>query len=203
MLRDCGAPTASVGEITDPDGRGLALDSKMDDRFTFRWQWIRVTRGRETPIGGATDGYSSRVSAYHLTPADVGSQLKVRLHFRDDRSNLEEWESAPFPPGGTILPAATCGRPSYRGGATQIWSAGFDVHQPNLDQPIYGVEGGTLGGNRPPADTFAAGSSYTISRIQSHDDDEELRLTLGGNLTADDRNQLTLHVCGEACATPR
>ena len=94
-----------LGTFRDMDGLDLA--HVQDERYTYQWQWIRVTGGSEVAIPDATSSGSTAPAYYRLTPADVGSQVKARLRFLDDRSNQEEWVSPLFPSSGTILPAAT------------------------------------------------------------------------------------------------
>ena len=184
-----------VGAVDDVDGTDAA--DTEDDRFTYRWQWIRVKGGTETEIRGATAGTGSKASSYTLIPADVGSQIKARLRFRDDRSNQEEFVSTLFPSSGTILPAAACVPPTYTGGATQIWSEEIGLH--SLDEPEnrYGRRG-----NRLDDDTFSAGAnSYEIDfiyRATSGSDAGLLIFGLESDLTETDKAQLTLHVCDQA-----
>ena len=61
----------------------------------------------ETEIPGATELRGILAASYILTDDDVGSQVKARMRFLDDRSNLEEFVSALFPASGTILPTVT------------------------------------------------------------------------------------------------
>ena len=182
-----------LGTFQDMDGLSIAND--RDERYTYQWQWIRVTGGSETEIPGAVSSGAGDLGAtaaddYTLTPADVGSQLKVRARFLDDRSNQEEWVSPLFPSSGTILPAATCPAPRYTGDATQIWSEEIRIDTPGSDW--YGVRSNA---------TFTAGSTYTIDlivRATAGSQAGNLIFSLTSALTAMDKNQLTLHVCDEA-----
>ena len=94
-----------TGTFRDTDS--LSLANARDERYTYQWQWIRVTGGSETEIPDAVSSGYAGPDYYTLTPADVGSQVKARVRFLDDRSNQEEWVSELFPSSGTILPAAT------------------------------------------------------------------------------------------------
>ena len=189
-----------VGNVLDDDN-GFDTAGDGDDRFTFQWEWIRVRNGNETVIRGAGAASSgSRASRYTLTPADVGSQLKVKMRFRDDHYNQEEFVSALFPASGTILPAATCVAPTYTGGATQLWSEEITIEDVDHDQPTpnrYGVGGIDL-----DTDMFTAGSNpYTIDwiyRATTGSEAGKLIFGLTADLTQTDKNQLTLHVCDEA-----
>ena len=90
-----GAPfitgAAEVGEVLTAntsaidDGDGLTSPG-------YAYQWVRVASGGvETDIPGA------RSSTYTAQAADVGSQLKVRVSFTDDRDNPETLPSDATP----------------------------------------------------------------------------------------------------------
>ena len=72
--------SAVTSDISDPDGNLAG----------FTWQWIRVAGGSETEIVGAT----GTGQTYTVTPADVGSQLKVRVRFTDALGLAGELTSA-------------------------------------------------------------------------------------------------------------
>ena len=75
--------TANTSGIDDADG----LTSPG-----YVYQWVRVASGgAETHIPGA------RSSTYTVQAADVGSQLKVRVSFTDDRDNTETLTSDATP----------------------------------------------------------------------------------------------------------
>ena len=182
-----------IGAITDPDNQEAADDG--DDRFTYKWEWIRVRAGSETVIAGAGDR-GGRTTAYVLTPADVGSQIKARVRYRDDRYNAEEFVTALFPASGAILPAATCPAPTYTGGAAEIWQDMVsieDIDHARATPNRYGVLGSRM---------FTAGSNtYEIDGIYREtvgEDADKLSFGLTADLTATDRNQLTFYVCDEA-----
>ncbi len=181
-----------LGTFDDDDGWSLAED--RDPRYTFQWQWIRVTGGRETEIRGAVASGATNPDDYMLTPADVGSQLKVRVHFLDDRSNQEEWVSPLFPSSGTILPAATCPAPTYTGGATRIWSQQITVDSWEFEGDIrYGyIRESILSPYKIAAIYRPSTGSLADKLIFSLNNPPELALT------ETDKNQLTLYVCDEA-----
>ena len=185
-----------LGAIIDPDATAVADDG--DDRFTYEWEWIRVTAGSETVIAGAgAANRGDRTTEYVLTPADVGSQIKARVRYRDDRYNAEEFVTALFPASGTILPAAACPAPTYTGGAAEIWSKSLTIWDIDHDEPTpnrYGVIFGTR--------MFTVGSNtYQIDGIYRETvgaDADNLSFGLTADLTETDKNQLTLYVCDEA-----
>ena len=90
-----GAPfitgAAEVGEdltaLTRPDRRWDGLTSPG-----YAYQWVRVASG-----GAETDIPGARSSTYTVQAADVGSQLKVRVSFTDDRDNPETLTSDATP----------------------------------------------------------------------------------------------------------
>ena len=87
-----GAPTIDdtspvVGEVLTADPSGIADADGLTSR-TFTWQWVRVSGGTETLVGGAT------AAAYAVVAADVGATLKVRATFTDDGGVEETVESA-------------------------------------------------------------------------------------------------------------
>ena len=193
-----GVHVSLVGAIQDDDGIDTATDG--DDRFTFQWEWIRVRNGSETVIRGAGGRTGLPASNYTLTRADVGSQIKARVRFRDDRYNQEEFVTALFPPNGTILPAATCPAPTYTGGAEQIWSETITIEDIDHTEPApnrYGVGRFAL-----RTDGFTAGSNaYGIDwiyRATTGAEAGKLIFGLTADLTEMDKNQLTLYVCDEA-----
>ena len=193
-----------AADIYDDDGTHIADDG--DDRFDYQWTWFRVQNGveteakQETGFGGGT--------TYTLTSADVGSQLKVRVRFRDDRYNQEEHVSALFPTSGTILPVATCTAPTLTGGATQVWSAKIEISfRDDADWKHYGIDRVGLEVNHTR--TFTVGTeTYQIDFIYRGivpaDEADKLIWSLdtsargGKPLTAIHKNQLTVHVCDEA-----
>ena len=82
-----GAPfitgAAEVGEVLTANTSGIDdADGLTSPGYVY--QWVRVASGgAETHIPGA------RSSTYTVQAADVGSQLKVRVSFTDDRDNTE------------------------------------------------------------------------------------------------------------------
>ena len=123
----------------------------------------------------------------------MGSQLKIRARFLDDRSNQEEWVSALFPSSGTILPATTCPAPDIFG-ITQLWSKEILISLPQPDW--YGVRDDAYA-------TFTAGATtYTIDQIvratTAGSESGTLIFSLTSPLSAADKDRLTLHVCDEA-----
>ena len=179
-----------LGSISDADGTKLAYTG--DDRSDYRWQWIRVRNGVETEIGGeAKDGGAT---AYRLTPADVGAQVKARVRFRDDRYNLEEWVSDPFPAVGTILPEVVCRPPTLTGGAGTIWTWALRpraLDEPGDPQLRYG---------EPTGRFFHASRQYAVEwayRAVRGPEAGRLVIDLEPDLTAADLRQLALHDCDD------
>ena len=194
-----GHSISMIGSNIIEDGDGIEIADSGDDRFTFTFEWIRLKNGDETTIHTEKD--RNRSSGYILTAADAGSQLKVRVTFRDDRYNLEEYVSPLFPPTGTILPAATCAPPTYEGGVTQIWSEQIDIAIVDDAEPMpsrFGVLNASDLGDNP----FSVGSNnYTIDELYWENTGSGTgRLTFGlvADLTDRDRSQLTMHVCDQA-----
>ena len=184
-----------IGAIIDTDLQSVADEG--DGRFTYEWEWIRVRAGSETAIAGAGAGdRGERTTEYVLTPADVGSQIKARVRYRDDRYNEEEFVTALFPASGTILPAAACAAPTYTGGAAEIWQDELKIEDIDHALPTpnrYGVFGSRM---------FTAGSNtYEIDGIYRETvgaDADKLSFGLTADLTETDKNQLILYVCDEA-----
>ena len=67
--------TARSGEALSTVTSGISDPDGNPDGFTY--QWIRIAGGSETEIEDATG------RSYTVTPADVGSKLKVRVRFTD------------------------------------------------------------------------------------------------------------------------
>ena len=189
-----------LGAIHDPDGLDTA--NNHDDRFTYEWEWIRVVAENETVIAGAGDR-GTKITEYFLTPADVGSQIKARVRYRDDRYNEEEFVTDLFPAHGTILPAAACPAPTYTGGAAEIWQNELEIRDVDHDGPIPNRYGVVKYRNFQLADgtEFTAGSNtYMIDEIYRATTGTEAGKQIFGltaDLTETDKNQLTLYVCDE------
>ena len=175
-----------VGDIDDAEG--IQIATGLDDRYTWQWQWIRVKDGVETEIPHAT-ATGAPAGGYTLTPADVGSEIKARMRFRDDAYNQEEWVSPPTP---TILPAALCRAPNLEGGRTLLGSDQIRLVQ--LDQEgqsqlrVGSAQGSfTLGGYG-----FSA-VYHAIEGLEAG----QLVLKLESQVNDTDQRQLALHVCEE------
>ena len=175
-----------VGDIDDAEG--IQIATGLDDRYTWQWQWIRVKDGVETEIPHAT-ATGAPAGGYTLTPADVGSEIKARMRFRDDAYNQEEWVSPPTP---TILPAALCRAPNLDGGRTLLGSDQIRLVQ--LDQEgqsqlrVGSAQGSfTLGGY---------GFSAVYHAIEGPEAGQ-LVLKLESQVNDTDQRQLALHVCEE------
>ena len=152
-----------VHSISDADSTSFA--DSGDDRFTYQFDWIRVTTG-DTPVETVvhTDQSADRYTSYTLTNADIGSRIKVRMRFRDDRYNQEEFVGGLFPRKGTVQADPTCGPPTYTGGAVQIWTEQIQVL--DLDQPDSRRYGVTYSGN---TQTFTIGANtYPIDAIYEY-----------------------------------
>ena len=175
-----------VGDIDDAEG--IQIATGLDDRYTWQWQWIRVKDGVETEIPHAT-ATGAPAGGYTLTPADVGSEIKARMRFRDDAYNQEEWVSPPTP---TILPAALCRAPNLEGGRTLLGSDQIRLVQ--LDQEgqsqlrVGSAQGSfTLGGY---------GFSAVYHAIEGPEAGQ-LVLKLESQVNDTDQRQLAWHVCEE------
>ena len=90
-----GVPTISpttvpeVGATLTADPSGIS-DADGPANPTFSYQWVRVSAANaETDISGATS------ATYTVQAADVGSTLKVKASFTDDKNKVETVESAP------------------------------------------------------------------------------------------------------------
>ena len=70
-----GTLTASTSGITDSDGL---------NNVSYSYQWARVASG-----GGGSDIPGAISATYRVTAEDVGSQLKVKVAFTDDKGNPE------------------------------------------------------------------------------------------------------------------
>ena len=103
--------TANKGTIADTNG--------LPEESAFTWQWVRVDGSTDTNITGATN------QTYTLTYADVGKTIKVKASFTDYAGDSE----GPLTSAATstILAQGTCYAPTYRGGATQIWTGKVGV----------------------------------------------------------------------------
>ena len=75
-----GALVADTSGISDPEGL---------TGVSYSYQWIRTTGGTDVDIPGATH------STYRVTSDDVGSTLKVKVTFMDDKATEEALTSDP------------------------------------------------------------------------------------------------------------
>ena len=86
-----GAPfiidAAEVGEVLTANTSGID-DADGLTSPVYAYRWVRVASG-----GAETDIPGARSSTYTVQAADVGSQLKVRVSFTDDRNNHESLTS--------------------------------------------------------------------------------------------------------------
>ena len=71
---------ADTSGIGDADGLG---------NVDYEYQWMRIDGEAEEGIAGATG------ATYELTDADVGTSVRVRVRFTDDRGHEETLESEP------------------------------------------------------------------------------------------------------------
>ena len=90
VLQDQQVITADTVGIIDADGLGNA---------TFSYQWMRVTGGDSSEITGQTS------TTYTLTTNDVGSSVRLKVAFTDDREHAESVASAVT--GAVIASGAT------------------------------------------------------------------------------------------------
>ena len=184
-------------DIADADGNEI-LDGG-DELFSPRWEWIRVKNGIETVIPGAgEDNRGSRASSYDVTAEDLGAQLKARMRWRDDSYNEETWTSPLYPATGVILPPATCPAPRYTGGARKVWSQELDMVIIDNDEAMpnrYGYISDVV----VIDNSFDAVSTHRIDGLEWRRTQQQLIFSLvDTDLDETERNQLTLHVCGEA-----
>ena len=80
--------TAYVGNTLTADTSGISDADGLTNR-TFSYQWIRNDGTTDADISGATG------ATYTLAEADEGKNIKVRVGFTDDASNVETLTSAP------------------------------------------------------------------------------------------------------------
>ena len=175
---------ASVSEVADDDG--------LPDTVSYAYQWVRVDGTTETDVG--TDS-----AQYMPVAADAGKRIKVQASFTDSVGFDETLESAAVPVRG-INPTA-CAANTPGAGRNEIWSATLTV---GAGSAAYGYTVGTFGGltdrvfelgsrsrtftaviAATAASTFAEGS--LIAGIREID----------AALSAAERADLRLHVCGE------
>ena len=90
VLQDRQVITADTAGIIDTDGL---------DNATLSYQWMRVTGGDSSEITGQTS------STYTLTTNDVGSSVRLKVAFTDDREHAESVASAVT--GAVIASGAT------------------------------------------------------------------------------------------------
>ena len=86
--------TASAGAITDADGL---------ENATFVWQWLADDGTVETAIADATG------ESHELTVAEVGSTVRVRVTFTDDRGTEETLASVATEAVAATVPSAPVG----------------------------------------------------------------------------------------------
>ena len=175
-----------VGGIDDAEG--IQIATFFDDRYTWQWQWIRVKDGYEREIPHATQT-GLVASGYTLTPADVGSEIKVRLRFRDDAYNLEEWVSPPTP---TILAAAPCRAPNLEGGRTLLGSAQIRL------LPLDGEGRSELRFGLAQVSFTLGGYGFSaVYHATKGPDAGQLVFKLASPVNDTDQRQLAFHVCEE------
>ena len=95
-----GKPTitgpALVGRSLTALTAGIADIDGLPATPSFTYQWVRVDRGNETDIAGATSG------AYTLAAADQGKKVKVKVSFTDNDGTSETLTSDVYPSSGTV-----------------------------------------------------------------------------------------------------
>ena len=174
--------TANKGTIADTNG--LPKESE------FTWQWVRVDGSTDTDIADATN------QTYTLTYADVGKTIKVKASFTDNAGDSE----GPLTSAATstILAQGTCYAPTYRGGATQIWTGKVGVEPSpagdlGYSGPLSEAQHGSL--DTPSFTVTTGGSSFTVVTIRT---DTAGRFIFGVNpkYGAAER-QLSLYVCDQ------
>ena len=184
---------AGTAHIRDPDG----LDS-----VSYEYQWIRVDRGLETDIDGAT------ASSYTLAAADAGKRVRVRVAFEDDNGNPESLTGAAYPAATAVMAAApaACAAPDLAG-RRQIWTGTVTVGSKTAIATVHGFDAdtdgtGSFGSHGSLSDTdFDAGNGvHTIDRaliLEPSGGNRRLVLGLTRSLATAEVASLTLHVCGE------
>ena len=174
--------TANKGTIADTNG--------LPEESTFTWQWVRVDGSTDTDIADATS------QTYTLTYADVGKTIKVKASFTDNAGDSE----GPLTSAATstILAQGTCYAPTYRGGATQIWTGKVGVEPSpagdlGYSGPLSEAQHGSL--DTPSFTVTTGGSSFTVVTIRT---DTVGRFIFGVNpkYGAVER-QLSLYVCDQ------
>ena len=174
--------TANKGTIADTNG--------LPEESAFTWQWVRVDGSTDTDIAGATN------QTYALTYADVGKTIKVKASFTDNAGDSE----GPLTSAATstILAQGACYAPTYRGGATQIWTGKVGVEPSpagdlGYSGPLSETQHGSL--DTPSFTVTTGGSSFTVVTIRT---DTVGRLIFGVNAKYGvAERQLSLYVCDQ------
>ena len=134
--------TVQVGETLTAGTSGVA-DKDGLDNATYSYQWL----ADDSNIAGATD------SAYTLADADVGSTIKVRVSFTDDRGHEESLTSTATNPVAGRPPEPLTARfenqPSSHDGGNIFtfelrFSEQFHLSYKTLRDHAFTVTGGTV-----------------------------------------------------------
>ena len=194
-----GAPTIDdttpvVSETLTADASGI-VDADGLTGAAFTWQWVRVSGGTDTRIGGAT------AVSYTVVAADEGATLKVEVGYTDDDGTAETVESAETsaveaaPP----LPALSIGDASVDEGDTGSAALDFTV---TLDQAA--TETATV--NWTTSDgTATAGTDYTAGNgaltFNAGDASKTVSVTVSGDNVDEPNETFEVTLSGASGAT--
>ena len=176
---------ASVSEVADDDG--------LPGTVSYAYQWVRVDGTTETDVG--TDS-----AQYMPVAADAGKRIKVQASFTDSVGFDETLESAAVPVRGMNPTACAANTPGPA--RTEIWSATLTVGAGSTSYGyLVGSFGGLTGGefelgSRSRGFTAVAAATAANSTFAEGSLVTALRST-DMALSAAERADLRLHVCGE------
>ena len=163
----------------------------------IEFQWFRVDGTDETAIAGAT------TNTYTLVAADAGKRIRIVASFTD-RAGFDETIQSPALAVRAAMPPATCPAFSAPAGRTQIWTGTVTVGVRRIVgiPSHYGYAPPV--GSLPGAD-FEIGTDgdYTVGAAvvsATGTNPGTLVFSLESSLTAAERRNLRLHVCGETYA---
>ena len=198
--------TAAVGQTLTAKTTGIA-DVDGLTGVAYDYQWVLVdAENTETDIAGAT------VSAYTLTDEDVSNTLKVKVHFTDDEGTAEgPLTSDAYPSSGTVVAEGACAVPDLVG-REAVWEATLTMNSPSVGEDTYGYGFLPPKGGLSDTDFRLGTNDYRVGAVflfDGFDADEfailaydagTLLLSLNRSLSAEERANLVLHVCGQAFA---
>ena len=191
---------ARVGATLTAMGLDWADVDGLPPTADIEFQWFRVDGTDETAIAGAT------TPAYTPVAADAGKRIRIVASFTD-RAGFDETIQSPALAVRAAMPPATCPAFSAPAGRTQIWTGTLTVgaNQISGQTVNYGYRSGT--GSLLPSRDIELGSGYSIDSLNVRTaalGGVEGQLLIGlansKDLTAGERRNLRLHVCGETYA---